>query len=194
MRKLLFVAGVMMVSLTSMNAQEEGKFRVGLDLGFASTSGGGGVLISLEPKYNLSDNMNVGIRLGSAAFARTLEGDGGSIDLDVATNASYLGTFDYYFSKGNSIIAPYLGAGLGIYSLASSKVTISDSIGEESLDIEGKSEFGGMIRGGVELGKFRIGIEYNLIPKTDFDNGLEAKNSYLGFSLGFYVGGGKWKK
>ena len=50
-----------------------------------------------------------------------------------------------------------------------------------------------MIRGGIELGKLRLAFEYNIIPKTDFESGGSISNSYFGVSIGFYVGGGKWK-
>jgi outer membrane protein X len=38
---------------------QKGSFRVGLDLGYTIPSNGGGVLFSIEPKYN-KDNMNGG--------------------------------------------------------------------------------------------------------------------------------------
>lgn len=189
MRKLLLCAVIAILGIAKIDGQEKGKIRVGLDLGYASAKGGGGVLVVLEPKYNLTDNSSVGLRLGSAAFGRAVEIDGESLDLDISTNANYLVTYDYYFNNGNSSVAPFLGTGLGVYSLASVSANENSILG-----IASKSEFGGMIRGGVELGKFRLGLEYNIIPKTDLESGGNVKNSYLGFSLGFYVGGGKWKK
>jgi hypothetical protein len=51
-----------------------------------------------------------------------------------------------------------------------------------------------LIRGGIELGKFRLALEYNLIPKSDLEIGESIDNSYFGASIGFFVGGGKWKK
>ena len=62
----------------------------------------------------------------------------------------------------------------------------------EELELDGK--FGGLIRAGFELGKLRLAASYNLIGKSDLGEGVEVKNSYLGISLGFYLGGGKWKK
>ncbi len=190
MKKLVLFGAIIALGLTNVNAQEKGKIRVGLDLGYSGGSGGGGVLVNIEPKYNISDNMNVGLRLGAAAFARSLEGNGAEVDLDVATNGNYLATFDYYFNNGNSSLAPYLGAGLGIYSLAKANFSSAGT----SATVRAENEFGGMVRGGVEIGKFRLGVEYNIVPKTDLDAGVSSKNSYLGVSLGFYVGGGKWKK
>jgi len=161
---------LLVLGLTAMNGQEEGKFRVGLDLGYVSADGGGGMLFDIEPKYNITDNSNIGLRLGLTA-------DGSAWGHSIA---SILGTYDYYFNSGNSLISPFLGAGLGLFAF--DKTTLfGPNISYE--------KFGALIRGGVELGKLRIALEYNIIPKGEY-----AKNSYFGASIGFYVGGGKWKK
>lgn len=186
--KKLFLFTIFVFALTSINAQEKGKFRGGLDFGYAFAEGGGGALMSFEPKYNLNNNSNVGLRIGLAAYVRNIESD---VDLDASVNSNVLATYDYYFNKGNSSTAPFLGAGLGIYSLASIK---SDSFVYEEDEVGTGTEFGGMIRGGVEFGKLRLALEYNIIPKTEFLLGRSIKNSYLGASIGFYLGGGKWKK
>ena len=129
----------------------------------------------MEPKYNLTDNSNIGLRLGTAASVT---------DSEVGANLSVLGTYDYYFNKGTSSAAPFIGVGLGAYILGETEGK-SGSLG---------SQFGGMIRGGVELGKFRLALEYNIIPKSNLEIGESIDNSYFGASIGFYVGGGKWKK
>ena len=187
MRKILIVVVIIALGL-KVTAQEKAKFRVGLDFGYAFAKGGGGGLFSLEPKYNVTDHSNVGLRIGLAAYARNIMSD---IDLDISVNSNILATYDYYFGKGNSSTSPFLGAGLGIYSLASIK---SDSFIYDENEIGAGTEFGGMIRGGVEFGKLRLALEYNMVPKTDFLLGRSIKNSYLGASIGFYLGGGKWKK
>ena len=187
MKKLLLVIAIIAIGV-SVNAQEKEKFRVGLDFGYAFAKGGGGGLFSLEPKYNITDHSNVGLRIGLAAYARNIVSD---IDLDVSVNSNILATYDYYFGNGNSSTSPFLGAGLGIYSLASIK---SDTFIYDVNEVGSGTEFGGMIRGGVELGKLRLALEYNIVPKTDFPMGSSIKNSYLGVSIGFYLGGGKWKK
>jgi hypothetical protein len=183
MKKLLSITFVIL-GILSVNAQEKGKFRVGLDLGYVFAQEGGGALFSIEPKYNLTDNSNIGLRIGSAASAS--EGDG---DLEADANINILATYDYYFHSENSGISPFLGAGLGIFSLGD----ISTSGNNNSLDGGLGTQFGGMIRGGAELGKFRIALEYNIIPKSDLEIGESVDNSYFGVSIGFYVGGGKWK-
>lgn len=174
MKKLLvitfFIFGIM-----SINAQEKGKFRVGLDLGGVFSQGEGGLLVSIEPKYSLTDNSNLGLRLGAATEISGIIADGSS---------SVLGTYDYYFNNENSSFSPFLGAGLGLYFYE--RVSLFGSNSSET-------KFGSLIRGGAELGKFRIALEYNILPKTNYESGESVKNSYFGASLGFYVGGGKWK-
>ncbi len=70
---LVFTATVLFLSVGHLYAQEQGKFRVGLDLGYTiPSSGGGGFLFYLEPKYNIRDNMNIGLRIGGAGMVRDL--------------------------------------------------------------------------------------------------------------------------
>ncbi len=67
-------------------------------------------------------------------------------------------------------------------------------------EISGGSEFGGMLRAGIEAGHFRIGVEYNIVPKTIFEGydsngnystGLTSNNCYIGIKVGACIGGGK---
>ncbi|MFD2100664.1 hypothetical protein [Flagellimonas iocasae] len=188
--KKLFYAFLVMASLVQwVNAQEQNKFRVGLDFGYVMPDGGGGILLAIEPKYNIADNMNVGLRFESAAMAKNVTDSGVTIEADLAASASYLGTFDYYFHNGSSSFSPFAGAGVGYSTLAN--LSFSDFGDDAEAEVDGK--FGGLIRAGFELGKFRVAASYNLIGKTEIE-GAEVKNSYLGISLGFYLGGGKWKK
>lgn len=190
MKKLFFSLIVLFTISQSGYSQEQNKFRVGLDLGYAIPDGGGGVLVALEPKYNIADNMSVGLRIEGAALAKNItDGDGATLEANLGTNTSYSATFDYYFHNGSSSFAPFIGGGAGYNTLANLEV---DFLGETAeAEVDGK--FGGLVRAGFELGKLRVAATYNLIGKTEIE-GSETKNSYFGISLGFYVGGGKWKK
>jgi hypothetical protein len=137
-------------------SQKEGGFRVGLYLGYTVPSnGGGGVLFSIEPKYNIKDNMNVGLRIGAAAMVRDIKTDGTSSSAKVSANGSYVGTYDYYFSKSDNSFVPYVGGGVGYYSVASVEFDDANTSTNTTLDASGK--MGGLIRGGFEWGKFRMG-------------------------------------
>lgn len=178
------------------HAQEDGKFRVGLDLGVAIPSGGIGFLGDVELKYNLEDNMNIGFRFGSAIITKNLKLNSGNEfeSGDFSWNASYMLTYDYYFGLVGSF-HPFVGGGLGLNTLGS----VAGKDGEE-FDIgklDTKSKFGGFLRGGFEASRFRMSVEYDFISESTLQdaNGNKVgsiKNNYLGVTVGFYVGGGKW--
>ena len=191
-----FLMTIAFLTFANIYSQEEGKFRVGLDVGYAiPTAGGGGILAAIEPKYNLKENMNVGLRMGIAAMVRDIQGATTYESAKVSANVSYLATYDYYFNNSGGSFVPFVGAGAGYYSFASVVIDNNSSSNDVSLDIAGK--FAGMARAGFEWHKFRMGAEYNFVPTSDLQNTAGQKvgtspNSYFGVSLGFFVGGGKW--
>ncbi|WP_194974131.1 OmpW family outer membrane protein [Aquiflexum lacus] len=186
--------------ITTVNAQEKGKFRVGLDLGYTvPMSGGGGLLFYLEPKYNIQDNMNIGLRIGGAAMVRDLVYFSNTDDATgkVSVNGSYVLTYDYYFKSEGSNFAPFVGAGLGWMTFASVEVDTTNDPDDYG-GLSANTAFAPVLRAGFEAGKFRLSLDYNLVPKSDLVNSQgtvigETGNSYLGVALGFYVGGGKWR-
>lgn len=194
--KKYILSAIAVFAFANGYSQEEGKYRVGLDFGYTVPSnGGGGVLFSLESKYNIKDNMNVGLRIGGAAMVRDIENNETSSSAKISINGSYVGTYDLYLNQAGKSFVPYVGGGLGYYSIANVQFDNSDSNNQTALDANGK--MGTLIRGGFENGKFRMGVEYNLVPKSTLknlsgDNVGTVSNSYLGVHLGFYIGGGKW--
>lgn len=197
--KKIIVLSFLVLAFATGYSQKEGKFRVGLDFGFVPSSGGGGAMFSLEPKYNIKDNMNIGLRLGIAAIVKDLNINGDSPSANVSASNSYVGTYDTYFNKSGSSFASYIGGGFGYYSLANVKVdgTSAGQPNEYAPTVSGV--FGGLIRGGFEWAGFRMGLEYNFIPDSELEdfngnNAGTAKNAYLGIHVGFFVGGGKWGK
>lgn len=196
--KKIVLSIIVLLLFTSVYSQKEGGFRVGLDFGFVPASGGGGAMFSIEPKYNLKDNMNVGLRIGLAGIARDIQDNSNQTSTaKVAASTSFVGTYDYYFHKSGSSFAPYVGAGLGYYSLAN--IEVNDSANSTDINPSVTGVFGGLVRAGFEWGKFRMGVEYNLLPDSDLENlngdkiGTAA-NKYVAIHLGFYLGGGKWGK
>lgn len=192
---LILLSGI----TTQLKAQEANKFRFDIRLGYAIPSGGGGgVIINLEPKWTITDNMNVGLRLGAAAYASSLEFNNSvtqNSDTEIGANGSYVATYDYYFHNGSSSIAPFLGGGMGYYQVANVEDDGGNFASASEIATDGK--FGGMVRAGFDWGKFRLAAEYNLIGKSDLRNTNNdvigtAKNGYIGISLGAFFGGGKW--
>jgi outer membrane protein W len=194
--KKVFLTAFAIFAFANGYSQKEGGFRVGLDLGYTVPSnGGGGILFSIEPKYNIKDNMNIGLRIGAAAMVRDIQDNGNSTSAKVSANGSYVGTYDYYFSQSGNSFVPYVGGGVGYYSLANVEFDDTNTSTNTTLDASGK--MGGLVRGGFEWGKFRMGLEYNIVPDSSLQNMSGANigtvsNSYLGIHLGFYLGGGKW--
>jgi len=192
MRKSFFILVLVAGFAAQLEAQEANKFRLDLGLGYAiPSSGGGGVLFNFEPKWTLNEKMNVGIRLGVAAYGRDL-GSFSNNTIEVGANASYIGTYDYYFHNGTSSFAPFVGGGAGFYQVASASIGNSNTIGADG-------KLGGMLRAGFDVGKFRVAAEYNFIGKSDvidLNNQVlgTAENGYFGISIGAYFGGGKWGK
>lgn len=197
MKKVVLLA-LMSLAVANGYSQEKGKFRVGLDVGYVPAGGGGGGLLSLEPKYNIADNMNVGLRLGGAAVVRDLKStDNEEFTAKVAGIGSYVGTYDYYFNNSGGNFVPYVGGGIGYYTLAN--VEVDDTADDTAYSPSVSGVMGGLIRGGFEWAGFRMGLEYNFLPQSDIqdmdgDKVGTAKNAYLGIHIGFFVGGGKWGK
>jgi outer membrane protein W len=118
---------------------------------------------------------------------------GSNTEVDVKAAGSYLATADYYLTENT--VRPFAGAGVGIFSLASA------SADNNSGSVGASSKFGGLVRAGVEISHFRLGVEYNLVPSTTvtvFDGSStyesKAKNGYIGIKIGAVIGGGKIKK
>lgn len=197
--KFLVLALVGIIVSSSAMAQSESNlkpFKVDVSLGYAipgGTGAKGGVLFAIEPKYAVISKLSVGLRMEAAVIARFsgYDAEGSVNSASVKAAASYLATGDYYFSDNYSL-RPFAGAGAGIFSLANAEVNDDQGV------ISGGTKFGGMVRGGIEMKHFRLGIEYNIVPKTTFtgfdSNGDEAKltskNGYIGIKLGVCIGGG----
>jgi len=179
------------------HAQNFKPFKVDLSTGYAIPGGEGakgGVLFAIEPKYAVMPNLSVGLRFETAIMARGFaDNTGETANMEVKAAGSYLVTGDYYFTENT--VRPFGGIGAGLFSLAGA------SAGSSGESVGGGSKFGGLARVGVEIGHFRMGLEYNLVPATKiavYDGNTtytsETKNGYIGIKIGAVIGGGKIKK
>ena len=204
MKKLILSIFIVVFAL-SLNAQQQGKIRVGLDLGLGLPNAGAGLDGGIDVRYNIMDNLNVGLKFNGDILLKDLNSNlsTNTTSITACVMSSSLATSDYYFNKGNTIFAPFLGGGLGFYDIANIQVTASGSTeptpptNTSVFKIENK--FGGLLRGGFELGHFRMALEYYLVPQStlvDINNVAvgQTNNSFLNLSVGFYFGGGHWKK
>lgn len=204
MKKIAFSI-LLLSSVVFAKAQTESPFKpfkVDASLGYAmpgGTGAKGGVLFALEPKYEVIPNLSVGLRMEIAVMVRGQIENTASTStakVDAKAAGSYLVTGDYYFTQTK--VRPFAGLGLGIYKLAAASAT-SDGTTTSTASASAGSKFGEMVRAGVELSHFRIGLEYNIVPSTKVDmvnssgvhSTASAKNGYLGIKVGFVIGGGR---
>ena len=201
MKKFVFSILMLTTIVIAANAQTEFKpFKVDVSLGYAipgGTGAKGGVLFVVEPKYAVIPSVSLGLRMEAAVMARgTVDANGNAADVSVKAAGSYLLTGDYYFTQNT--VRPFAGAGLGIYSLAAASANTN---GTTYASASASSKFGEMVRAGVELSHFRVGLEYNIVPKTTVESvdgsgaktTYTTKNGYLGIKVGFCIGGGRIK-
>lgn len=201
--KQFFALCALLLLGVSAQAQEFKPFKVNVSIGAAIPSGGGGVLFAIEPKYGISDQIDIGLRLEGAGMARNVVANGNTTSGDVKFSGSYILTGNYMLSTSN--FRPFVGIGAGLYGVGSTGVTVVGS-GSNAQSYNGNvsagNVFGGMARVGFKTGHFVLGVEYNLIPNTNsivYDNNgtnqigtsVESKNSYVGVKLGFDIGGGR---
>ncbi|HMP87115.1 MAG TPA: hypothetical protein PKE63_07535, partial [Lacibacter sp.] len=99
-------------------------WRVESSMGYALPSGPGnksGLLLSLEPKYNFTDQLSFGLRTEATALARGyVDINGNSFSGKAALGLSFLGTTDYFFTQ--TLLRPFTGAGIGVYNLVGAEI------------------------------------------------------------------------
>ncbi|MBC6401830.1 MAG: acyloxyacyl hydrolase [Ekhidna sp.] len=153
MKKLLLIICLIVTSAISANAQfhielgingnsPQGDFRDTYDLGIGSY---------VEPKYAISENLDLGLLIGRNVFG------GVDDDIKAASSLNILPTGTYRFSTNN--VTPYVGAGLGLYFFDFGSV-----LGEESTS----TEFGFAPRAGVYIGRLNLGVAYNVVKDLNF--------------------------
>lgn len=204
MRKLV-LSMLIAAFVLNVNAQEKGRIRVGFDAGLALPRMGAGFDAGLDIRYNVMDNVNVGLKFNGGLMFKDISVDEVANTASITTSVigSTLATSDYYFNDGTSSFAPFLGGGLGLYKVLNIGLTASGDTPPEpftnTANFISERKFGGLLRGGFEAGHFRMALEYYLIPSSTLYDvnsvniGL-SKNGFLNLTLGFYLGGGRWRK
>lgn len=192
MKKVTILFFMSCVMILSAHAQEFKKFKVGVGLGYAMAGGEGakgGVLFAIEPAYRITDAIQVGLRWETAALVRGFsEPIPDEVSLDIAAIGSFSLNGQYYFSNGS--FRPFVGAGIGLYSLAAVKYDDTDADNFEIAASQNKVGF--YPRVGFDAGHFSMSLDYNLIPATKAEEaGGDFKNSYLGIRIGAFFGGGR---
>ena len=196
MKKISTVLVLVLFTAVAVHAQEFKKFRVGTGLGYAMPGGsgaGGGILWALEPGYRVNDQILAQLRIEGALIVRGTV-DETSASFDIAGISSYTVNGQYYLMDGN--FRPYVGLGIGMFSIAAASVSGSSSGGGVS-ETAG-TKFGFYPRLGFDAGHFTLNLDYNFVPNTEAvitsgttSTTTEFKNSYIGIRVGGYFGGGR---
>lgn len=186
MKRILTVLLLVVLTAGASIAQEYKPFRVGLGLGYANASGKGakgGLLWTLEPGYRVNDQILANLRIEGAVIARGSATET-EASLDVAALGSYTVNGQYYFNNNN--FRPFVGVGLGMYSLAAASVDVNVGGSANQEVVAAANKIGFYPRVGFDAGHFTLNIDYNIVPET---SGI--KNSYLGIRVGGFIGGGR---
>jgi hypothetical protein len=157
-------------------------------------AGFGGVL---EAKFNITDNIAAGLRFdGVVSFGGSI-GPEGSTSVSVGAAAATLLEAEYYLTT--SSVRPFIGAGLGIYAIVSQSIEADDANTSVS-QVAGRF-FGVAPSLGIDLGRLRLAVTYNLILGADIvltqnvgmPNETETTygQSYVLFELSFRIGGAR---
>jgi hypothetical protein len=183
-------------------AEHYGFFR--FDLGMMSaymsgTSGKGGGLV-LEPMFNITDQISVGLRQELlVAWGDSIGASSASLSARAQTSTMAKG--EYYFTTGGAI-RPFASLGLGMYYIASQSMEVTQA-GEANISQLGGKYFGLAPQAGIELSVVRLSLLYEMMLGAEVEvrqdvstggtTGPTSKSSlnYLGIELSFRIGGGR---
>ena len=200
MLKKIILLAVLFFHLTNLNAQGWNNVRLGLDIGVLDLleSENFGLFLNVEPKLKSSRNMTLGLRIAITANSLTYENyDNTQFSINEASgngSISFVPTLDYCWYENK--FRPNLGFGIGTYLLVTYldvyPITPGNSY-EEVIEINVKNRFGLLLKGGFTLGRSRLGLEYNFVPKAELEIPTGQKVgkvdlSYFGLSIGLILG------
>lgn len=209
-KKSLLAALVLFAAAPAARAQAPSYQPIRVDLTFYAayapadaTSWGGG--LALEPKYNATDNLSVGLRLEAAGFVtqdvKVQGGTGGSVDVSQSARAvtAFAAKADWYFTT--SSVRPFVGLGLGFYRIGAGSQSVSGS-GSVVQTAGAYSGFGFAPQAGLNLGGFRLAATYHVLTGGDLVVATQAvgapaptevklAKNFFAFELGGTFGGNR---
>jgi hypothetical protein len=165
---------------------------------------GGGLV--LEPKYNLLDQLAIGLRLEGGAFAtQTVKTSAAAGQAEVSQSAraitAYLVKADWYLTT--SSVRPFVGLGAGLYRIASGSQSVSGSGASTAVVQRAESfqGFGVAPQVGVNFGGFRLAATYHMITGDDqvvvtqaigtTPTETKLSKNYFAFEIGGTIGGNR---
>jgi len=162
-----------------------------------------GQIYSLEPKLKTSKKTFIGLRIQANENYQINEkykpnqffiDNNLNVNFFEATSGtliSFVPTVDYYFSKNR--FSPYLGAGIGLYMLAPPIKFLQKTTPSGVLETSVANQAGFLIRGGVDIGKLSVGLEFNYLLEADIKvpSGLiigTVDDSFIALLIGYSFG------
>ena len=123
-----------------------------------------GIGFYIEPKYAMTENIDLGLYIGTNGFAGGDFTQGGISASAAATSiVPVLATGTYRFSE--STVTPYAGLGLGMYFAKGAEITIQ---GVGTSEASSESKFGFAPRAGVYIGRLNLGAAYNIVSDANY--------------------------
>jgi outer membrane protein W len=166
-----------------------------------------GAGLAVEPKFNATDNLAIGLRLEASGYAsQTAEvGPAGSNQVSVSQGAravtGILAKGDWYFTT--SWARPFVGLGVGWYKIGEGSQSVSTGSSSAAV-VQSAGAYSGLgvaPQVGVNLGGFRLAVTYSqmlggertVVTQAVGAAPVETKlaNSYLAFEIGGTFGGGR---
>jgi outer membrane protein X len=123
-----------------------------------------GVGGAVEPKYNLTDQLSIGVRLeGAALIPESVSMDGDSVSMGARALSAYLAKAEYYLTTSD--VRPFVGIAAGLYDIGGG----SQSVGSAGIvqQAEAFRGFGFAPQVGVNFGGFRLAGTYHIITGGD---------------------------
>jgi hypothetical protein len=164
-----------------------------------------GVGAALEPKYNLTDRLSVGLRLEGAGFLTqevkvdTAGGSSTSVSQSARAVTAYSAKADWYLTTSSA--RPFVGLSLGLYRIGAGSQSASSggSVVQSAASFSG---FGFAPQVGVNFGGFRMAATYHVVTGGDMVVATQAvgatsptevklAKSFFAFELGGTFGGAR---
>ncbi len=205
LRSTLLLLHSLFICCFSLNAQERANTEIGVEAGvrLLSKARNVGLFLNAEPRLRVSSHASVGLRLSVTVNMQSYENaDDTRYLIDEEFDDGFLSavaTFQYQWNERRVFrklfFRPYLGLGMGPYLIANSVEVFDVSTippPDKSFEVPVNYKIGFLVRGGIQLRKSRLGLEYNLIPRSDvqLQSGSAigtVNSSYLGLFVGFTI-------
>jgi len=148
--------------------------------------------VSVEPKFPIDEHFDVGMKLMYSVYRREphkanlIGSTVNPIHADREVERYFNGalTFDYSADLIQKI-SPFIGVGLGLFPIRHVKITKNGSSKYSAVDYTNEYALGLLIRGGFDIGRFRAGLEYNIIKdsRINFFNPIENNTFIINASI-----------